>query len=456
MREKSKWGMDPRGMVNILRAQTFSLESALLELIDNAIDEDATTVSIVESENDLVITDNGNGFDDIRMALELGMSMKVDSIGRYGVGLKSGSVKFSDATLILSNGYDGFVDWNASEIEVETGSSEISPSKGSVIRWINFRNRYKAAIQRMNIRKTYSQSLNRDLRISINGDNLDPLPFPEFIEKLDHSFSFNGMPVRVYGGIIKSNDPQRKYWCGYNIFYRGRLIGDGKIMHHGTGDSGCTNFSFIVTIEDGESKWELSAHKDELVGCGELLDYIYTRYTRETLHAAAEIIDELELAEFEKEIDTLINGHLRTGNITRGEKVNIGQVARPTGEGAKKRRTNTATREGSYQAGQGDYGKRRKTLGHRLERLDGTHMCEIQDQSKRQIVILNTNNPFIDACVRSGNRAAIVTMILIGYAIYKESCTKTFNDGSFVNQLVEPVMARCGDNLSHLVTDTLF
>jgi len=456
MREKSKWGMDPRGMVNILRAQTFSLESALLELIDNAIDEGATKVSIVESENDLIITDNGKGFDDIRMAIEVGMSMKVDSIGRYGIGLKSGSVKFSDATLILSNGMDGFVDWNTSDIEVDTGPTGNAPAVGSIIRWIDFRNRYKAAIQRMNIRKTYSQSLNKGLSVSINGDNLEPLPFPKFIDKLDHAFDFNGKPVRIRGGIIKSNDPQRKYWCGYNIFYKGRLIGDGKIMHHGTGDSGCTNFSFIVTIEDGDGKWELSAHKDELVGCGELLDYIYTRYTRETLHAAAEIIDELELAEFEREIDTLINGHLRTGNITRGPKVNIGEVARPTGEGARKRKTNTATREGNYTAGYGEYGKRRKTLGHRLERLSGTHMCEVQDQSKRQIVILNTNNPFIDSCVKSGNKAAIVTMILVGYAVYKESCTKTFNDGSFVNQLVEPVMARCGDNLSHLVSDDVF
>jgi len=204
------------GMVRIMRNANFSLQNALLELIDNSLDAEATAVTVIESNEDLIIKDNGRGFDDIEMALCLGMSDKIeDNIGRYGIGLKQACAKFSRATEIISNGVMVYVPWD--KIDLGINYCDAPDAIGSTIILRKFRDLYGAPIQTGEIRRVYKLAMERGISLSIKGEELTPIPEPVFIKTIeDTEVNFQGKKALLRGGIFKTDDPNRKHWAGYN------------------------------------------------------------------------------------------------------------------------------------------------------------------------------------------------------------------------------------------------
>ena len=75
-----------------------SPQDYVCELIDNALDANATKVSVQIRYIDLIVKDNGCGIQDIKSALQLGTSVKEgNSIGKYGVGLNNAAAALTNA-----------------------------------------------------------------------------------------------------------------------------------------------------------------------------------------------------------------------------------------------------------------------------------------------------------------------------------------------------------------------
>lgn len=76
-----------------------SPQDYVCELIDNALDAEASDVSVNIKQGNLVVTDNGKGIKDIKSALQLGTSVKEgNSIGKYGVGLNIAAAALTNAS----------------------------------------------------------------------------------------------------------------------------------------------------------------------------------------------------------------------------------------------------------------------------------------------------------------------------------------------------------------------
>lgn len=339
------------GVIKSVRNQNPGLDKALLELIDNSVDADATEITIREDEGDLIISDNGNGFDDIVRSLDYGRSDKEGKIGRYGVGLKHACARYSDDTTIISNGVKVIAPWKCIA-EGATNDVECSDAENGDWTHISlggFRERYKWPVKTDRIRRVYAPFLLDDKNtISVNGKQLEPLDKPIFTKNIDVEFNYQGKKVHLYGGIFPPSDPMRKEWHGYNTYYMGRLIGDGRITTSGVGEEFiCTNFCFIIDLEDGdEESWSLATLKDAFIGQKELLDYCYTEHTRELLKEASEQAKEIDLIHTENLVNQMLGGGNQKRTKTTGKRGSI----EPKDTGLTKKRTFTDDSDGEYQS----------------------------------------------------------------------------------------------------------
>lgn len=420
-----------------LRNQNFKLQAALLELIDNSIDAMARQVSIRERDNNLYIEDNGNGFEDVSRAFDIGESGKVGQIGRYGVGLKDASVKYSRKTTISSRGRSASCDWDDA---MQHGNAEIIPAESEVqhtqIVWWDFADLYKHAIQTQEIRRCYALALKRNLTIEVNGTRLEPIPQPAFVETLDATFDWEDKRVRLSGGIFSPNDEHRKSWAGYNLYYQGRLIGPGRIMDCGMGDAACSNFSFIVELEDADSRWVLATNKDSVEGSEALLDYIFHQYTRPLLKKAESQAMDVELRRVIEAVEATVN--TTGGNITRGPRQNTHTREEPKSEGSPKRNTFSADREGKYC---GSHLGKLGTGGLRLNfvEFDGDTLGEVALQN-RLLVSLNKSHSFI-----SENLSNLPVMKAVAVLIYAMQRSAT---DMFPKEVIDNGLLIAGENLA--------
>ena len=420
-----------------LRNQNFKLQSALLELIDNSIDAGAKNVRIHEADNALFIEDDGNGFEDIFQAFDIGESRKVGQIGRYGVGLKDASVKYSRKTTISSKGKSASCDWDAA---IEFGTAEIVPEKcfidSTVIVWWDFGRLYRSPILTQEIRRCYALALARNLNIEVNGVKLLPTEQPIFIESIDESFEYEDKRVRLTGGIFNPNDENRKSWAGYNLYYQGRLIGPGRIINAGMGDKSCSNFSFVVELEDGDARWVLATNKDSVDGSDALLDYIFHTYTRPLLKKAEAQTIDVALREV---IDAVESTCSVRGNITRGQRVNTDTRGEIQKQGRPKQNTFSADGEGHYSGGH--FGKINDG-GLRLQFVDlkGGTLGEVEMQA-RLLVSLNKLNPFIAENI--SNIAVMKAVAVMVYAMHR--CAP---DNLWTKSNIDSALQIAGQNLT--------
>ena len=431
---------DLRGVLRGIKNQNFPLQHALLELIDNSLDAGASSVSIKEVVGDLIICDNGQGFTDIGTALTVGTSTKKDSIGRYGVGLKHAAVRYSDYTTIASNGWRVVAPWQdiidgASDGAIE--ALEVKDSGSTSITLHKFRDCYTQAIQTDKIRKAYSELIgDESIKIEVNGDPLPPLPLPDFTTRIEADVSWLGRKAVVVGGIARADDPNLAAWRGYNPFYKGRLIGDGCIRNLGVGEEGCTNFCFIVLLQDGEASWQLATNKDAVDDLAAFLQYIYVEHTASVLKAGAEEYQEIALKDAESETTAALNG---SGNQTRKRTGKKPGTVKPTNEGPRKQRTNTATRGGEYAR---DGGNRRQSLKFRFTRFGDDRLAQVTDMGRQTVIEANLDNSFIEE-----NKESAPVRLCVAKFIHKMRGGLSESD-LFSEDLVDSILLSIGEELA--------
>lgn len=406
--------IDVAGTIRRIRNQRFPVENALMELIDNSLDAKATEIKIQQYGQDLIISDNGEGFSDPSESFNIGQSSKTEGIGRYGVGLKDASIKYSKETVIFSRGKCASCDW---EEAIQTGLPQIILEEGptwpgSKIEWRGFMSQCRRSIKTEEIQRTYAPFLSGIGSISINGIALPPLPLPVFTESIDSLLEYEEKSVHIKGGIFSHSDPARRDWKGYHIFYNGRLIGSGKILNSGTGDINCANFCFCVEILDSPegSKWVLATNKDAVEGQDELLDYIFHSVTRPILKRAEQESIDVETRQLVADVESIFN---ENGNITRGPRKNTSEAKKEHKPGSPKARTFSATREGEYH--RSNTGKPSKGgLQLSFHELDNEALGEVAC-TKKLLVTLNKSNPFIAANMKSLPVMKAVAVLIYGF-----------------------------------------
>jgi hypothetical protein len=409
---------DFAGGIRDMRNRKFPLQGALLELIDNSVDEGASNVDIRLDGADLIIEDDGNGFKNIESALRIGESFKSGKIGRYGVGLKHTCARYSNTTTIESQGCRVSVPW----AEMATGRHDgdlgdpqkIQDDGKTRVILEDFRSCYSGAILTDDIRRTYQPLITRGvLMITVTGTKQDPLALPSFTETIESEIEFDGRTAKISGGIFPPNDPARSTWKGYHPYYNDRLIGNGKITSMGN-DCGCTNFAFIIQLTDNGKPWALATNKDDVSDIDELLEYIYHAYTREIMQRGCEIAQDIELRDIEEKVNQLLNTGT-AGNITRSPRTNKQPAKEESKEGKPKRNTNTATTDGHYSTRLGGTKGRIKFL---FSHLGGETMGEVQNNGKAGFaVIANLDNPFIEE--NKTNEPLIQFFAKLAHATYK-------------------------------------
>ena len=94
---------DPERVMEGLRDTGYNFNTAIADIIDNAIAADATKVDISidlnpKKELAVYIADNGTGMDEpgLQNAMRYGSKRRADpgSLGKFGLGLKTGSTAF--------------------------------------------------------------------------------------------------------------------------------------------------------------------------------------------------------------------------------------------------------------------------------------------------------------------------------------------------------------------------
>lgn len=446
-RRTSKAPVSRLGIIEVFRNMNFSLQKALLELIDNAVDENATEVSITEIDGDLKVIDNGKGFNDLMAAMTFATSGKTDSIGRYGIGLKNAALRYSNATIIESNGSRVTAAWDEllkrqTEDELEFEDIENTPLTKIVFE--GFRDRFpRGGIQTEQIRKSYHSLIaSGRLNLTVNGVDLRSLDLPEFTESISEEFAWRDRKVLIEGGIYRTDDPARRHWNGYSCFYKERLIGTGNITDCGVGDEGCTTFAFLVHLVDDNQSWRLATNKDEVEDVHELLEYCYDTFTHDLLKRGAEQTQEIELASTQDKVNAALgSGDTTKRNQTRGEGDRTGTV-KPRGTSRRARVTHSDDDQGKYEPAEPPKRTNAK-LSFRFEHMDGNTLGAISHQKRRSIISLNLNNQFIaEHKTEPATMYALVKMI---YCVEHRIREKELA----ISDYMSPVLKNCGVELEH-------
>jgi hypothetical protein len=337
------------GSIREKRSKDFPLWKALCEIIDNSVDAGATGVFISELNGDLAITDDGSGFENIPQALIIGESTKSGKIGRFGVGLKDASIRYSSKTIIESNGVKCVADWDRiinKLIEPEAETFTIKQTGITKITWENFN--YTKSIKTDKLSNVYGELIkSNELRLSINGVSIEPAPLPEFNEIIEEVIRYEGKGAVIKGGVYTPKNQPQNHLRGYNIYYKNRLI--EQTREKGIGDNTTSNFCFKVDLLDGDplNTWGLSTNKETIEDVDEFLAYVYHKYTKEMLQKAFEKQQTIELKEWEKELQCVVNGKeykkVNDANETRSrsKKPKSGTVE-PTETGSNHENTETA------------------------------------------------------------------------------------------------------------------
>lgn len=116
-------------LLRVLRNSGFNLQTAMGEILDNALDAGANQIDVSvfmnnRQKKNIMIVDNGKGMseDTLRYSLTLAKEMKVgvDQLGKYGMGMKTASLSLSTSFVIFTKTFSGdvlFGEFNINKME---------------------------------------------------------------------------------------------------------------------------------------------------------------------------------------------------------------------------------------------------------------------------------------------------------------------------------------------------
>lgn len=235
-----------RSILTKISQTGYSIQEALSELIDNAIDarlpDKKLTVSIDISKDEIVITDTGSGMteDQTAKSIRLGFSEKHGQLGEFGLGLKT-STSFlgkaftlittplgSEKEYILEYDEDNWLehgDWFAYPLVIVSG---IKPDKCGTTVIIK---RLKVELSEKllkNIKDEFGLRFgpfikNGELELIFNKEICHPAE-PKIIDNERHEFAFEYEGGKTNGWWGYQLSGLNKSYYGFHTYRRGRLV----------------------------------------------------------------------------------------------------------------------------------------------------------------------------------------------------------------------------------------
>lgn len=264
----------PQGSIAAKRSERYEWRAIFGELIDNAFDAGATTVSIEIDSKSIQIVDNGEGCADFEAMLTMGRHTRqaTTQLGRWGVGFEDAAWWVGGPTRIRSS-HKGTtrtlsVDWDALSRWTLPAPME-SPSDGErgtkilfskVPRRIPDGKAYAELIE--DIGYIYSPALKHGRQIGFRRGRSAPVlatkySLPLLEDVVDTSIVVEGKRVRVPAGIVPEGVPNPR--PGLNYTHGFRVIIPATAL--GCGGNGSGRIAGWVSLDEG---WKLTRNKDDI------------------------------------------------------------------------------------------------------------------------------------------------------------------------------------------------
>lgn len=248
MKKETKFiDISPHRSILTKIAQTgYSVQEALSELIDNAIDarvgEDIQVVTVDITQDEIVIKDSGKGMseDEAANSIRLGFSKKKGQLGEFGLGLKT-STSFLGSSFMLVTTKEGEGEEYILEYDedhwLEHGDWYKYPF---IVNKDTDKNAHGTAVFVHKLKVDFSKKMlesiqeefglrfgpfikNKELRLVFNGKDC-PAYEPEILDgkKTEFTFEFKGGKAWGWWGYQLSG--LNKSYYGFHTFRRGRLV----------------------------------------------------------------------------------------------------------------------------------------------------------------------------------------------------------------------------------------
>ena len=239
--------ISPHRSILVKISQTgYSIQEALSELIDNAIDarlpKKKLTVTIDISPDMITIADTGKGMteEDAAKSLRLGFSSKKGQLGEFGLGLKTStsflgksfglitSPQNSGEEYVLEYDEDQWLeegDWNKYPFVVRSGVDPLKSGTTIMIKRlkVDFSEKLLRTIKDEFGLRFAPFILNNELELIFNGEVCRPVT-PEIIHNQKNDFVFEYEGGRAWGWWGYQLSGLNKSYYGFHTFRRGRLV----------------------------------------------------------------------------------------------------------------------------------------------------------------------------------------------------------------------------------------
>lgn len=235
-----------RSILTKISQTGYSIQEAISELIDNAIDarihNEKLTVSVDITHDSIAISDNGKGMteEQAAKAIRLGFSEKRGQLGEFGLGLKT-STSFlgkgftlittprnSDEEYVLEYDEDHWLehgDWNRYPFIV---NRDIDPEKsGTTVIIRRLKVKFSDKLLK-NIKDEFGLRFgpfiqNGELELVFNQEICEPF-FPAIVDNKKNEFTFEFNEGKAWGWWGYQLAGLNKSYYGFHTYRRGRLV----------------------------------------------------------------------------------------------------------------------------------------------------------------------------------------------------------------------------------------
>ena len=235
-----------RSLLTKISQTGYSIQEALSELIDNAVDarfpDKKCVVKVDITEDMITISDNASGMTEEQAAnsIRLGYSTKKGQLGEFGLGLKTStsflgraftlitSTQGSDEEYIIEYDEDHWLehgDWNKFPFIISHGVDESSSGTTIIVKRlkVDFSKKLLESIQEEFGLRFGPFIQNSELELIFNGQACSPLA-PKLLDNIKNEFKFEFKGGYATGWWGYQLCGLNKSYYGFHTFRRGRLV----------------------------------------------------------------------------------------------------------------------------------------------------------------------------------------------------------------------------------------
>lgn len=307
------------------------------ELIDNALDANATAIRVTKTGKDISITDNGSGVPKFEDLVHFGGHTSHERGGRssgiYGVGFKDACLNLGDenSQVKVETSPDGrtltscTINWawlKKSSQCMEWQTRDMSTRRGTTVTVTPIQKHFPDSKEKLarlatKLGYTYFPALRRGVTIQLTSGKLsqtvEPWQMPPLTDVVDECFDCDGVKVRLHAGIVPSG--HKNEYPGLTYCKDDRVV--KRASSYGCGAYSPARICGVVEISDGK-RLKRTTNKTDLVGADKLYAEVESRL-RPLLEKAQVQERSLQFEGWLTEIEAMLSSAILEPN-TKGKR----------------------------------------------------------------------------------------------------------------------------------------